>query len=34
MSGIAFRVQVIRDADITDRVWATLSPQWRFVILA
>ena len=33
-SGIAFRVQVIRNAIITDRVWATLSPEWRLVILA
>ncbi len=33
-NGIAFRVQVIRNAIITDRVWATLSPEWRLVILA
>lgn len=34
VSGIAFRVQVIRNAIITDRVWASLSPEWRLIILA
>ena len=34
VGGIAFRVQVIRNAVITDRVWDTLSPGWRLVILA
>jgi hypothetical protein len=34
VTGIASRVQVVRNAIITDRVWATLSPEWRLVILA
>jgi hypothetical protein len=34
VSGIAFRVQVIRNAVITDKIWATLSPEWKLVILA
>ena len=34
VGGIAFRVQVVRNAIVTDTVWATLSPEWRLVILA
>ena len=33
VSGFAFRVQVVRNAVITDRVWGTLDPEWRLVIL-
>ena len=33
VSGNAFRVQVIRNANVTDRVWATSSLEWRLVIL-
>ena len=31
---IAFRVQIIRNASITDNVWHTLDPEWRLVFLA
>lgn len=34
VGGIASRVQIIRNAIVTDKVWATLSPQWRLVVLA
>ncbi|KAL2040676.1 hypothetical protein N7G274_006655 [Stereocaulon virgatum] len=33
VSGVAFMVQVIRNAVITDKTWATLSREWRLVIL-
>ncbi len=31
---IAYRVQVIRNASITDKVWHTLDFEWRLVVLA
>ena len=34
VDGIAFRVQVIRNATVTDEVWTTLRPEWRLVTLA
>ncbi len=34
VNGVAFRVQVIRNATITDKVWHTLDPEWRLVVLA
>ena len=34
VNGIAFRVQVIRNASITDKVWHTLDPEWRLLVLA
>lgn len=34
VNGIAYRVQVIRNASITDKLWHTLDPEWRLIILA
>ena len=34
VNGIAYRVQVIRNASIIDKVWHTLDPEWRLVVLA
>ena len=34
IDGIAYRVQVIRNASITVKVWHTLDPEWRPVVLA
>lgn len=34
IDGIAHRVQVIRNASVTDKVWHTLNPEWRLVVLA
>ena len=33
INGIAYRVQVIRNASITDKVWHTLNPEWRLIVL-
>ena len=34
VNGIAFRVEVIHNATITDKIWHTLDPEWRLIILA
>ena len=34
VGGIAFRVQVIRNAIITETIWTKLTPEWRLTILA
>ena len=34
VSGVAFRVEVIHNATITDKVWDTLNPEWRLIVLA
>ena len=34
VNGIAFRVQVMHNATITEKVWHTLDPEWRLIILA
>ena len=34
INGIAYRVQVVRNASITDKVWHKLDPEWRLILLA
>ena len=34
VSGGAFRVEVIHNATIIDKVWDTLNPEWRLIVLA
>lgn len=34
VNGIAFRVHVMRDATVTDKIWHTLDPEWRLIVLA
>lgn len=34
VNGIAFRVEVIHNAAITDKIWPTLGPEWRLIVLA
>ena len=34
VNGIAFRVEVIHNATITDKIWPTLGPEWRLIVLA